>query len=101
MGFKAESYPPLNRMIEKIPHHLAVSPHKINRVLPPVNFLVMSKTIKFEKSINEIVEFELTSKERLELVNYILYELTTQKELNKFTEKFIEDYEESKNVEAF
>ena len=61
----------------------------------------MSKTIKFEKSINEIVEFELTSKERLELVNYILYELTTQKELDKFTEKFIKDCEESKNVDAF
>jgi hypothetical protein len=61
----------------------------------------MSKTIKFEKSINEIVEFELTSKERLELVNYILYELTDQKELDKFTEKFIKDYEEFQIVDAF
>jgi hypothetical protein len=61
----------------------------------------MSKTIKFEKSINEIVEFELTSKERLELVNYILYELADQKELNKFTEKFIRDYEESQIVDTF
>ena len=55
----------------------------------------MAKKIKFEKSINEIVEFELTSKERLELVNYILYELTTDSELEKFTKKFIKDYNES------
>lgn len=61
----------------------------------------MSKTIRFEATINEIVEFKLTSKERLELVNYILYELTPSKELDKFTEKFIKDYEESKNVDAF
>ena len=61
----------------------------------------MSKTIRFESTINEIVEFKLTSKEQLELVNYILYELTTSKELDKFTKKFIKDYEESKNVEAF
>jgi len=61
----------------------------------------MSKKITFGATINEIVEFKLNEKERLELVNYILYELTTSKTLDNFTEKFIKDYEESKNVDAF
>ena len=61
----------------------------------------MSKKIRFEATINEIVEFSLTNKERLELVNYILYELTTQKELDKFTKKFIKDYEESNLENCF
>jgi hypothetical protein len=61
----------------------------------------MSKKITFGATINEIVEFKLNEKERLELVNYILYELTTSKALDEFTEKFIKYYEESKNVDAF
>ena len=56
----------------------------------------MSKKIIFETTINEIVEFKLNEKERIELVNYILYELTPTKALNNFTRKFIKDYKESK-----
>ena len=55
----------------------------------------MSKIIKFEKSINEIVEFDLNEKERIDLVNYILYELTTQKTLTKFTKDAIKGLKES------
>lgn len=54
----------------------------------------MSKVIKFESTINEIVEFQLTVKERLNLVNFILFELTPSKDLDQFTEKFIKDFEE-------
>ena len=43
--FEAVFYPTLNRMIEKISHHLAVNPHKINRVLPPV----FNTTIEMKK----------------------------------------------------
>jgi hypothetical protein len=37
----------------------------------------MSKTIKFEKSINEIVEFDLNEQERIDLIKYMLYDLST------------------------
>lgn len=60
----------------------------------------MSKKITFGATINEIVEFNLNEKERLELVNYILYELTTSKALDKFTTNFIKDYEQSKTDES-
>lgn len=55
----------------------------------------MSKTIKFEKSINEIVEFDLTEQERIELITYMLYDLSTNKTLNKFNKYFIKGLKET------
>lgn len=55
----------------------------------------MSKTIKFEKSITEIVEFDLTEKERIDLIKYMLYDLSTNKTLNKFNKDFIKGLKEA------
>jgi len=54
----------------------------------------MAKKHKIEIDIESIVEFDMTEKERLELVKHILYSCTTDKALNKFTREFIKDIAE-------
>jgi hypothetical protein len=49
----------------------------------------MGKKHKIEIDIESIVEFDMTEKERLDLVKHILYSCTTDKALNKFTKEFI------------
>lgn len=51
----------------------------------------MKKEIKITVDIPTLVEFDMNGKERLELIDYILYSLSTNKELNKFTKKFLDD----------
>jgi hypothetical protein len=51
----------------------------------------MGKKIKFEIDIVDAIEFNLNQKQRLKLVEYIIYNLLTGKNLSKFTRKFIED----------
>jgi len=54
----------------------------------------MAKKHKIEIDIQSIVEFDMTEKERLDLVKHILYSCTTDKALNKFTREFIKDIAE-------
>jgi hypothetical protein len=54
----------------------------------------MVKKHKIEIDIESIVEFDMTEKERLDLVKHILYSCTTDKALNKFTREFIKDIAE-------
>ena len=49
----------------------------------------MGKIIKHIIDINSIIEFEMSEKERLELVNHILYSCTSCNVLKTFTKDFI------------
>jgi len=44
----------------------------------------MSKLIKFEATINELVEFQLDNSERMELIGYILFELCSDSQFDIF-----------------
>jgi hypothetical protein len=58
----------------------------------------MAKKHKIEIDIESIVEFDMTEKERLDLVKHILYSCTTDKALNKFTKEFIKGIAEVERV---
>jgi len=51
----------------------------------------MSKIIKFEATINELVEFQLDHSERMELIGYILFDLCNDKQFDVFLKTLLKN----------